>query len=123
MKDELVLMNESYIHLSICWLGCRVFLLGEMASGEGFLTEEQREMLKVATQNAEMFSSAPKSPSPKSPSTLLSEHHIKAPGGGKASAGGGIAVRHVRRSHSGKYIRVKKGRTHFFCGCLCCYDI
>ncbi|KAI5665018.1 hypothetical protein M9H77_24341 [Catharanthus roseus] len=79
-----------------------------MASGEGFLTEEQREMLKVATQNAEMFSSAPKSPSPKSPSTLLSEHHIKAPGGGKASAGGGIAVRHVRRSHSGKYIRVKK---------------
>lgn len=79
----------------------------EMASGEGFLTQEQREMLKIATQNAEILSSSPKSPSPKSPSTLLAEHHIKAPGGGKAAVGG-IAVRHVRRSHSGKHIRVKK---------------
>lgn len=83
-----------------------------MASGEGFLTQEQREMLKIATQNAEILSSSPKSPSPKSPSTLLAEHHIRAPGGGKATVGG-IAVRHVRRSHSGKHIRVKKGNCHF----------
>ncbi|CAH9109855.1 unnamed protein product [Cuscuta epithymum] len=73
-----------------------------MASGEGFLTEEQREIMKIATQNAEVLSS-----SPKSSSGLLSEHHVKVPVGGKASTAG-IAVRHVRRSHSGKYIKVKK---------------
>ncbi|KAJ1413251.1 MIF4G-like domain superfamily [Sesbania bispinosa] len=73
-----------------------------MASGEGFLTDGQREMLKIASQNAENLSS-----SPKSPSSLLSEHHIKAPAGGKAHTAG-IAVRHVRRSHSGKFVRVKK---------------
>ncbi|KAG8388513.1 hypothetical protein BUALT_Bualt02G0133400 [Buddleja alternifolia] len=79
-----------------------------MASGEGFLTEGQREMLKIASQNAEVMSSlslasSPKSPRPKSSgqkSSLLSEHHhVKAPG---------VAVRHVRRSHSGKTIRLKK---------------
>lgn len=73
-----------------------------MASGEGFLTDGQREMLKIASQNAENLSS-----SPKSPSSLLSDHHIKAPAGGKAQTAG-IAVRHVRRSHSGKYGRAKK---------------
>ncbi|XP_027126492.1 MA3 DOMAIN-CONTAINING TRANSLATION REGULATORY FACTOR 1-like isoform X1 [Coffea arabica] len=77
-----------------------------MASGEGFLTEEQREMLKIATQNAEILSSSLNSPTPKSPSPK--EHHVKALGGGRASAAGGASVRHVRRSHSGKYIRVKK---------------
>ncbi|CAI9112942.1 OLC1v1013457C3 [Oldenlandia corymbosa var. corymbosa] len=76
-----------------------------MASGEGFLTEGQREIMKIATQNAEVLSS---SPPIKSPRTLLTEHHVKAPGGSKTSAAGGIAVRHVRRSHSGKHIRVKK---------------
>ncbi|KAI3454361.1 hypothetical protein Pfo_011024 [Paulownia fortunei] len=89
----------------------------KMASSEGFLTEEQREMLKIASQNAEVMSSlslasSPKSPGPKSPGqnfSLLSEHHhVKAPGGGHSAAVGGVAVRHVRRSHSGKYIRVKK---------------
>ncbi len=82
-----------------------------MASSEGFLTDGQREMLKIATQNAENLSS-----SPKSPSSLLSEHHhhhIKAPAGGKAQTAG-IAVRHVRRSHSGKYVRVKKGECMSF---------
>jgi hypothetical protein len=75
-----------------------------MASNEGFLTEGQREMLKIASQNAENLSS-----SPKSPSTLLADHHhIKAPAGGKAQTAG-IAVRHVRRSHSGKLGRAKKG--------------
>ncbi|KAL6524563.1 Peptide chain release factor 1, mitochondrial [Orobanche hederae] len=90
-----------------------------MASGEGFLTEGQREVLKVASQNAEVMSSlslasSPKSPGPKSPgqnSSMLSEHHhhhVKAPGGGHSAAVGGVAARHVRRSHSGKHIRVKK---------------
>ncbi|XP_077250579.1 MA3 DOMAIN-CONTAINING TRANSLATION REGULATORY FACTOR 1-like [Tasmannia lanceolata] len=73
-----------------------------MASNEGFLTEEQREQLKIASQNAELLSS-----SPKSPSSLLPEHQIKVITGGKAPTVG-FAVRHVRRSHSGKLIRVKK---------------
>lgn len=73
-----------------------------MASTEGFLTEEQREKLKIASQNAEVLSS-----SPKSPTSLLSEHYLKVPAGGKAP-NVGIAVRHVRRSHSGKLVRVKK---------------
>lgn len=73
-----------------------------MASSEGFLTDEQREVLKIATQNAEVLSS-----SPKSPTSLLSEHHIKVPANSKAQTAG-IAVRHVRRSHSGKLGRVKK---------------
>ncbi|KAI5329655.1 Hypothetical predicted protein [Prunus dulcis] len=73
-----------------------------MASKEGFLTNEQRETLKIASQNVEILSS-----SPKSPTSFLSEHHVKAPAGGKAPTAG-IAVRHVRRSHSGKFVRVKK---------------
>ncbi|TXG51350.1 hypothetical protein EZV62_023874 [Acer yangbiense] len=73
-----------------------------MASSEGFLTEEQREMFKLATQNAEILSS-----SPKSPSSLLSDHPLKVPASGKAP-NTGIAVRHVRRTHSGKLGRAKK---------------
>jgi hypothetical protein len=77
-----------------------------MASNEGFLTNEQREMLKIASQNVESLSS-----SPKSPTSLLSEYCIKAPaaGGGSKAANAGIAVKHVRRSHSGKLGRAKKG--------------
>lgn len=78
-----------------------------MASNEGFLTEEQREVLKIASQNVDVLSS-----SPKSPKGSLPEYHIKAPAGGKVPAPG-IGVKHVRRSHSGKYIRVKKGE--FIC--------
>ncbi|MBA0735515.1 hypothetical protein Gogos_019358 [Gossypium gossypioides] len=79
-----------------------------MASGEGFLTDEQREMLKIASQNVETALPSPRlSSSPKSPTSLLSDHQLKVPAGGKAPTGG-IAVRHVRRSHSGKSIRVKK---------------
>ncbi|CAA2967300.1 programmed cell death 4-like [Olea europaea subsp. europaea] len=85
-----------------------------MASSEGFLTEDQREMQKIAAQNAEVMSSLSLSTSPKSPtqtSFLLSEHHhVKAPRGGKSATAGGLAVRHVRRTHSGKLIRVKKGK-------------
>ncbi|KAI4319049.1 hypothetical protein MLD38_032697 [Melastoma candidum] len=72
------------------------------ANNEGFLTDEQREVLKVASHNAEVLSS-----SPKSPKSLLSEHPTKVPAAGKAPSAGN-AVRHVRRSHSGKFIRVKK---------------
>lgn len=74
-----------------------------MAKNEGFLTAEQREKLKLATENAEISSS-----SPISPRTLLSEYQLKVPATGKAPSSG-IAVRHVRRTHSGKSIRVKKG--------------
>ncbi|GAB2269735.1 Peptide chain release factor 1, mitochondrial [Dionaea muscipula] len=90
-----------------------------MASKECFLTDEQREVLKVAAQSVDNLSSSPKggllssprglvsprslSSSPKN-SSFLSENHGKAPGCGK----GGVAIKHVRRSHSGKYIRVKK---------------
>ncbi|KAK9995537.1 hypothetical protein SO802_020223 [Lithocarpus litseifolius] len=67
-----------------------------MASSEGFLTEEQREVLKIAGQNVESLSL---SSSPKSPTSLLSEYSIKAPpaaaGGGKAPSAG-IDVKHVR---------------------------
>ncbi|KAJ8430704.1 hypothetical protein Cgig2_000269 [Carnegiea gigantea] len=89
-----------------------------MASKDGFLTQEQREMLKIATAslNSEnpTVSAAPSpkslvsprslSSSPKPTSTLLSDHHGKGHGGG----GKAPAVRHVRRSHSGKVVRVKK---------------
>ncbi|KAK7302189.1 hypothetical protein RJT34_13071 [Clitoria ternatea] len=73
-----------------------------MASSEGFLTDEQREILKIASQDSENLSS-----SPKSPSSLLSDHHhhVRTPSGsGKPQTVG----RYVRRSHSGKSVRVKK---------------
>ncbi|KAK9119932.1 hypothetical protein Scep_018025 [Stephania cephalantha] len=74
-----------------------------MASNEGFLTDEQRETLKIAAQNSEVLSSSPKSPRP-----LLSDHQIKVSTGGGKAPTVGFAVRHVRRSHSGKLVRVKK---------------
>ncbi|KAL4193485.1 hypothetical protein AMTRI_Chr06g199650 [Amborella trichopoda] len=73
-----------------------------MASGEGFLTKDQREQLKLASENTELLAS-----SPKSPKSLLPDHQIRVIIGSKAPAVG-FAVRHVRRSHSGKLIRVKK---------------
>ncbi|OMP10383.1 Initiation factor eIF-4 gamma, MA3 [Corchorus olitorius] len=76
-----------------------------MASSEGFLTEEQRETLKIASQSVEAALPSPRlSSSPKSPPSLVSDHQLKVPAGGKAPTGG-IAVRHVRRSHSGKFVR------------------
>ncbi|CAI9753995.1 unnamed protein product [Fraxinus pennsylvanica] len=74
-------------------------------------------MLRIATENAEIISSlslaaSPNDTGPRSPSRtsfVLSEHHhVKAPNGGQSAAAGGVAVRHVRRSHAGKSIRVKK---------------
>ncbi|XP_022885348.1 uncharacterized protein LOC111401719 [Olea europaea var. sylvestris] len=88
-----------------------------MGSREGFLTEGQREMLRIATENAEVISTLSSATSPNDTglrsssrtSFVLSEHHhVKAPNGGQSAAAGGVAVRHVRRSHSGKSIRVKK---------------
>lgn len=78
-----------------------------MSKGEGFLTEGQREMMKIATENAENHISS----SPKSPSALLSDQGLKAfgGGGGKVTAGGGNVGKQVRRTHSGKVVRVKKG--------------
>ncbi|PKA66098.1 Eukaryotic translation initiation factor isoform 4G-1 [Apostasia shenzhenica] len=70
---------------------------------EGFLTDEQREMMKMVSQNADLLSSSPRSST--GLSSLLPEHHNNK--GGRAAAGGN-AVRHVRRSHSGKLVRVKK---------------
>lgn len=84
-----------------------------MASKEGFLTEEQRETLKIASLNVENTAPVPPkslvspkslSSSPKSTSTLLSDHHPKGHGGG----GGKANAMKPRRSHSGKIIRVKK---------------
>ncbi|KAL1812408.1 hypothetical protein ACET3Z_022473 [Daucus carota] len=73
-----------------------------MASSECFLTEEQREMLKIAAQSAEVLST-----SPLSPSKLVSEHFVKAPVGGKAG-NPGVGSRHFRKTHSGKLGRAKK---------------
>ncbi|CAA7395962.1 unnamed protein product [Spirodela intermedia] len=70
---------------------------------EGFLTDEQREVLKIAVQSAEGLSS-----SPKSPSSMLNDHNFKAPTAGVRVPTGGNAIRHMRRSHSGKLVRVKK---------------
>ncbi|XP_061360874.1 MA3 DOMAIN-CONTAINING TRANSLATION REGULATORY FACTOR 1-like [Gastrolobium bilobum] len=75
-----------------------------MASSKGFLTDGQREILKIATENLENLSS-----SPKSPSSLLSEHnHTKASWGVKPQTAAVAGSRHVRRSNSGKFVRVKK---------------
>uniref|UniRef100_A0A804JZE4 MI domain-containing protein n=1 Tax=Musa acuminata subsp. malaccensis TaxID=214687 RepID=A0A804JZE4_MUSAM len=71
---------------------------------EGFLTEEQREVLKIAAQKAEVLSSSPKSPT----KLVLSEIHTKGGGGGGGGRSPSSGVRHVRRSHSGKLVRVKK---------------
>ncbi|KAF8399833.1 hypothetical protein HHK36_015705 [Tetracentron sinense] len=84
-----------------------------MASNEGFLTDEQRELLKIASQNAEILSS-----SPKSQSCLLPDNQMKVSTGGRAPAVG-FAVRHVRRTHSGKLVRVKKGELIYITSLPC----
>jgi hypothetical protein len=68
---------------------------------ESFLTDEQREILKVATQNPEVLSS-----SPKSLTSYLAEQNAKFPAAAKNSTGNG--GKHVRRTHSGKLGRAKK---------------
>lgn len=85
-----------------------------MASSQCFLTEEQREMLKVAAQSAEVLST-----SPLSPSKLMSQPFVKAPVGGK-NVNAGIGSRHVRRTHSGKLGRAKKGNCYMYCLIICC---
>uniref|UniRef100_A0A7N0RFD0 MI domain-containing protein n=1 Tax=Kalanchoe fedtschenkoi TaxID=63787 RepID=A0A7N0RFD0_KALFE len=60
--------------------------------------------MKIATENAENHISS----SPKSPSALLSDHGLKAFGGVTKVPASGNAGRQVRRTHSGKVVRVKK---------------
>lgn len=66
-----------------------------MASDEGFLTEEQRELLRQASQNNDNSSLHFKIQS-----SLSSDRHSK--------------VKHSRRHHSGKLVRVKKGEIGIF---------
>jgi hypothetical protein len=97
----------------------------------GFLTQDQREKLRIAVQNAETLSLAsPRSPTGGSTSALLQQYEQQmleqkraaaaaaaaagwggggGGGGGGGAGGGGGGPRHVRRSHSGKTIKVKKG--------------
>ena len=93
----------------------------------GFLTQDQREELRIAVQNAETQSLAsPRSPTGGTTSALLQQYEQQmleqkrataaaaaaAAGGGRGGGGGGGGgggPRHVRRSHSGKTIKVKKG--------------
>lgn len=72
---------------------------------EGFLTEEQREALKIAASNADAISSSPRSPN----KLVLPELYGK--GGGCAPRSPTASGRRVRRSHSGKFVRVKKGES------------
>ncbi|KAJ6812278.1 uncharacterized protein M6B38_306105 [Iris pallida] len=84
---------------------------------EGFLTEYQRGVLKLATESATAAEAAVLSSSPKSPTPAFhaaGEHHIRA----AARAGSG-AGRHVRRTHSGKLGRAKKGRFGLKLGVRC----
>lgn len=86
----------------------------------GFLTQDQREKLRIAVQNAETQSLAsPRSPTGGTTSALLQQYELQmleqkraaaaAAAARGGSGGGGGGPRHVRRSHSGKAIKVKKG--------------
>jgi hypothetical protein len=77
----------------------------------GFLTQEQREKLRVAVQNAETLSLAsPRSPTAGTTSALLQQYEQQLEQKRAARGGGGGGrPRHVRRLHSGKTIKVKKG--------------
>ncbi|ONK77807.1 uncharacterized protein A4U43_C02F10900 [Asparagus officinalis] len=67
---------------------------------ECFLTDEQREVMKLAAEiNAEVMAT-----SPRSSSEEIGDHQTIKIGSGRAAGGG----RHVRRTHSGKLVRVKK---------------
>lgn len=65
---------------------------------DGFLTDEQRETLMIAAINAEVMSS-----SPRSPSSMFGDLSLSKGGSSKPTA-----ARHVRRTHSGKLVKVKK---------------
>jgi hypothetical protein len=86
----------------------------------GFLTQQQREQLRVAVQNAETLSLAsPRSPTGGTTSALLQQYELQqqerraaaaaARAGGGGGGGGAAPVRHARRSHSGKAVKLKKG--------------
>eukprot|EP00249_Psilotum_nudum_P015818 c25533_g1_i1 orf=741-2900(+) len=78
-----------------------------MAAADGFLTEQQRELLRSVSLSRD---SAPDLPFSRS----ASDHHGKVSGGsgggGSKIAGGSlVSPKHDRRSHSGKSLRPKKG--------------
>ncbi|XBI10547.1 hypothetical protein VPH35_137795 [Triticum aestivum] len=84
----------------------------------GFLTQEQREKLRIAVQNAETLSlTSPRSPTGSTTSALLQQYELHqqqvraaaaAARGGGGGGGGGAGARHARRSHSGKAVKLKK---------------
>lgn len=88
---------------------------GKRSVKDGFLTEEQREVMKIAVQKAEVKSALTLSSSPKSLSgmMMMPEQPMKSPSSARVPAfGGGVGgAKHVRRSHSGKVVRVKKGNS------------
>ncbi|XP_074302006.1 MA3 DOMAIN-CONTAINING TRANSLATION REGULATORY FACTOR 1-like [Silene latifolia] len=82
-----------------------------MASNEGFLTEEQREVLKMASLTVENSAPIPSkslSSSPKGTSILAGNNNHGKCGGGGGGGGKAPSVKHTRRTHSGKSIKVKK---------------
>eukprot|EP01018_Ginkgo_biloba_P024699 Gb_11642 [translate_table: standard] len=72
-----------------------------MASNEGFLTEEQRELLKLASQTTD---SGPVG----SPTSSVLDHYIKHVAGGVKIPARGAAFKHAKRTHSGKMSHAKK---------------
>uniref|UniRef100_A0A8R7V2Y5 MI domain-containing protein n=1 Tax=Triticum urartu TaxID=4572 RepID=A0A8R7V2Y5_TRIUA len=80
----------------------------------GFLTQEQREKLRIAVQNAETLSlTSPRSPTGTTTSALLQQYElhqqqVRAAAAAARGGGGGAGARHARRSHSGKAVKLKK---------------
>ncbi|XP_078441511.1 MA3 DOMAIN-CONTAINING TRANSLATION REGULATORY FACTOR 3-like [Wolffia australiana] len=70
--------------------------------GESFLTDDQREVMKIAAENANGQSS-----SARLTSSVVQDNGPR-PVGVRPAVKGNPGVRHVRRSHSGKVVRVKK---------------
>uniref|UniRef100_A0A0C9RVH6 TSA: Wollemia nobilis Ref_Wollemi_Transcript_10948_2779 transcribed RNA sequence n=1 Tax=Wollemia nobilis TaxID=56998 RepID=A0A0C9RVH6_9CONI len=76
-----------------------------MASNEGFLTEEQQQLLRSASQGRDSLTSLKFPKSPRSEQ----EHHTKHGTGSGKNHTGGAPGKHEKRSHSGKNGRPKKG--------------
>ncbi|KAH9310627.1 hypothetical protein KI387_025662 [Taxus chinensis] len=76
-----------------------------MASNDSFLTEEQRQLLRSASQGRDSCSSLVPPKSPRSEQ----EHHAKHCAGNAKNHAGVAPGKHEKRSHSGKIGRPKKG--------------
>ncbi|XP_057841956.2 MA3 DOMAIN-CONTAINING TRANSLATION REGULATORY FACTOR 4 [Cryptomeria japonica] len=75
-----------------------------MASNDGFLTEEQRQLLRSASEGRDSASSLVLPKSPRSEQ----EHHTKHCAGSAKNHAGGTSAKYEKRSHSGKFGRPKK---------------